>query len=58
MAQVSLKVITSAIFGVFQIINLIFGDWMWSHVTEQEIGVLLSAILPFVLWYIPSRKDG
>lgn len=50
------KSIAAAVFGVFEIINYLFGhDWMWSSVTEEEVGILMSAILPFVIWFVPEQ---
>lgn len=58
LANLDLKAVTSAIYGVLQIANLIFGDWVWSRITEQEIGVALAALLPFAVWIMPAHYHG
>lgn len=51
------KTIAAATFGLFEIINYFFGHgWIWSEVTEEEIGVLISALMPFVIWFVPNGR--
>lgn len=50
------KTLVALIFAVIEIINYVFGHgWAWGAVTEEEVGIVISAILPFVIWFIPNR---
>lgn len=50
------KALIALILALLSILNLVFGiDW-FGNVTEETIGVIVSVLMPVLVWLIPNRE--
>jgi hypothetical protein len=49
------KAIVALALAVLEIIDIVWGENVLSHLTEESIGVIIAALFPILIWFTPNR---
>jgi hypothetical protein len=51
------KALVALILSVLQIVDWVFGQGWFGHVTEETLGVIISVFTPLLVWLVPNRRS-
>jgi hypothetical protein len=49
------KSLTMLILALVEIIDVVWGENLFGHLTEETLGVIVAALFPIIVWFVPQK---